>query len=395
MPNVYERIQAFNKNREPQLAALKYKLLSLDPFRFFRGTDHLFYEDLAVGQNWEDKSRIWISGDLHLENFGSYKGDNRVVYFDINDFDEALMAPPTWEVVRLLTSIYVGGQSVNYDVQTAGALCKIYLDAYLQVLNSGKPLVIEKETADGLLAFFLDQVRQRKTRDLVRSRTVQRRDGLQLLIDDQKVKALPGERRQQLLSFFKNWFVQAPGMEKFQVEDVAYRIAGTGSVGLQRYVLLVQEPATGKYRLLDVKEATPSSVLPYVKLAQPPWPSEAARVINLQKRLQHVSPAMLHAVHMEQKDFVLKELQPSADRMDLLLCKGKLNKLSRILETMAHVTASGQLRCTGRQGSDIADDMINFAQQADNWKTAVLDYAARYAQQVHADYEAYCKAYKG
>lgn len=395
MPNVYERIQAFNKDRDPQLLELKYKLLSEDPFRFFRGTDHLFYEDLASGQNWEDKSRIWISGDLHLENFGSYKGDNRVVYFDINDFDEALMAPPTWEVVRLLTSIYVGGQSVNYDVQTAEALCKIYLDAYLQVLTSGKPLVIEKETADGLLVFFLDQVRQRKTRDLVRSRTIQKRNGLQLLIDDQKIKTLPTVRKEQLLSFFKDWFAKTPGMEKFQAVDAGYRIAGTGSVGLQRYVLLVQEPASGKYRLLDVKEATPSSVLPYVKTTQPGWNSEADRVISLQKRLQHVSPAMLHAVHLEDKDFVLKELQPTADRMDLLLCEGKLNKLGRILVTMAHVTASGQLRCTGRQGSDIADDMITFAQQAGSWKVAVLDYAARYAQQVHADYQSYCNDYKG
>src|SRR6185503_12736779 len=103
MPTPYERILAFNKDRVPELLQLKYRLMAEDPFRFFRGTCHLFYEDLAGKITWKDDTKAWICGDLHLENFGSYKGDNRVVYFDVNDYDESLLAPASWEFVRLLT----------------------------------------------------------------------------------------------------------------------------------------------------------------------------------------------------------------------------------------------------------------------------------------------------
>ncbi|MFM6271696.1 MAG: DUF2252 family protein, partial [Dolichospermum sp.] len=75
-----------------------------DPFYFFRGTCHLFYEDLSENSGMNLAPLTWICGDLHLENFGSYKGNNRLVYFDINDFDEAVIAPCTWEIVRFITS---------------------------------------------------------------------------------------------------------------------------------------------------------------------------------------------------------------------------------------------------------------------------------------------------
>ena len=69
--------------------------MASDPFYFFRGTAHLFYEDLVNTEAaLPGQPLTWVCGDLHIENFGSYKGDNRLVYFDINDFDEANLAPP-------------------------------------------------------------------------------------------------------------------------------------------------------------------------------------------------------------------------------------------------------------------------------------------------------------
>ncbi len=48
-----------------------------------------------------------------MENFGSYKGDNRQVYFDINDFDEGALAPASWDLVRLLASIQCGADALR------------------------------------------------------------------------------------------------------------------------------------------------------------------------------------------------------------------------------------------------------------------------------------------
>ena len=74
-------------------------------FAFMRGTCHLFYDQLPRSGVFKSAPPVWVCGDLHLENFGSYKGDNRLVYFDINDFDEAALAPVSWDLVRLLTSL--------------------------------------------------------------------------------------------------------------------------------------------------------------------------------------------------------------------------------------------------------------------------------------------------
>ena len=109
MATVVERIQQFNHNRKPELLTLKYQMMRQNAFAFLRGTCHLFYEDFPAHSPLNLAPPVWICGDLHLENFGSYKGNDRLVYFDINDFDEAVLAPCTWDLARFLTAILVAG----------------------------------------------------------------------------------------------------------------------------------------------------------------------------------------------------------------------------------------------------------------------------------------------
>src|SRR5436305_1962370 len=110
-PNVVERIETFNQGRDTQRLQIKYCNMRRDAFTFFRGSCHLFYEDWPTETPLNEAPYVWVCGDLHLENFGSYKSDNRLVYFDINDFDEGLLAPCTWDLTRFLTSLILGGSS--------------------------------------------------------------------------------------------------------------------------------------------------------------------------------------------------------------------------------------------------------------------------------------------
>ena len=91
--NVIERILIFNQGRDPDRLMLKYRAMRNDTFAFLRGTCHLFYQDWPANSSLNDAPSAWICGDLHLENLGSFKGDNRLTYFDVNDFDEAALAP--------------------------------------------------------------------------------------------------------------------------------------------------------------------------------------------------------------------------------------------------------------------------------------------------------------
>src|SRR5579871_154393 len=102
MKPLYQRILDFNEGRLPEMLQKKYAIMATNAFSFYRGTCHLFYEDLNKVKDFPDSPPAWICGDMHIENFGSYKGDNRLVYFDLNDFDEAILAPCLWEASRMV-----------------------------------------------------------------------------------------------------------------------------------------------------------------------------------------------------------------------------------------------------------------------------------------------------
>src|ERR1700755_1803386 len=137
MQDVTKRILTFNESKLSKMRPLKYRLMQENAFRFFRGTCHLFYEDLAATPEFPTGPFGWICGDLHLENFGSYRSDNNQVYFDLNDFDEAILAPVTWEIVRLLTSIFIGFESLGIEPRRAEKMAKLFLKSYAATLATG------------------------------------------------------------------------------------------------------------------------------------------------------------------------------------------------------------------------------------------------------------------
>ncbi|HQR21831.1 MAG TPA: DUF2252 family protein, partial [Burkholderiaceae bacterium] len=156
--NVVEAIRDFNADREPERLALKYARMRQDPFVFFRGSCHLFYQRLESVELPGDAPLGWICGDLHLENYGSYKGDNGLVYFDINDFDEAVLAPVTWDLVRLAASLRVAASSLRLAQPSADALAKALVGAYARALEAGKARWVERQTARGLIRELLDRL---------------------------------------------------------------------------------------------------------------------------------------------------------------------------------------------------------------------------------------------
>src|SRR5258708_2666749 len=140
--NIYERLAAFNKDRLPDMVQLKYRAMAANVFSFYRGTCHLFYEDLGHSGVLPASPPAWICGDLHLENLGCFKGYDHQEYFDLNDFDEALLAPAAWELVRLVTSILVAFESLGLKQDEALRIADMYLNGYSITLKNGKAIGI-------------------------------------------------------------------------------------------------------------------------------------------------------------------------------------------------------------------------------------------------------------
>jgi uncharacterized protein (DUF2252 family) len=397
-PTIYDRLTAFNKNRSPDMVKLKYKAMSANVFSFYRGTCHLFYEDLAKANALQNSPVTWICGDLHIENFGSFKGNNRQVYFDLNDFDEALLAPAAWEVVRMITSILIAFDDPAFKDDDAKKIAELFLNAYSSTIKNGKAISIDPRTADGIVRTFLTSVEKRKQKELLKKRTLKKKGKLTLLLDTDRHFEIDKSLKKELTTFINDFMKTTKyNSYDFVVQDCIFRIAGTGSVGVKRYMFLLKSTNTkNKYLLLGMKQAMPSSLEPYVGIDQPRWQSEAERVIAIQTRMQNVSPALLSPALFKGDSYVVKQMQPTEDKINFELLKDRYDDINKVIVDMGVLAASSQLRSSGRQGSTIADELIVYGE--DNKQTGefddILKYALQYTKQVKKDYKEFMMGYK-
>lgn len=396
MLNVVDTIRNFNAGRDPERLAMKYANLRSNAFVFLRGTCHLFYDRLPGDALFAKAPAGWLCGDAHLENFGSYKGDNRLVYFDLNDFDEAALAPVTWELVRFLSSILVAGDGLRATTDEAAALCQVFLDAYAGALALGKARWVERDTADGLVRDLLDALKTRSRPAFLDHRTDRKGHGRVIRCDGKRALKADDESRARVTQLIDAFAATQDKPGFFKVLDVARRIAGTGSLGVERYIVLVEGKGSpdGNY-LLDLKQALPSALAPHLKLAQPAWPSQAHRVVGLQRRMQAVSMAFLHPIMGAKNSapYVLRGLQPSEDRVSLGAAGISLEQIRGVIDDMGQLMAWAQLRSAGRQGSASADALVDFGASEKAWCGDLLAAAHACAAQVRADWKDYCVAF--
>jgi uncharacterized protein (DUF2252 family) len=395
MPNLYERITTFNAPLLPQMVQLKYSLMSGSAFVFFRGTCHLFYEDLVAAKPLPPSPVTWTCGDLHVENYGSYKADNRLVYFDMNDFDEGILAPAATELARMLTSIFVAFDSLGIPEASAMKTVQHFLDKYSAILTLGKAFELDPRTAKGIVCSFLENVESRKEKELLKKRTAHKRKKLYIPDERKELLTLPKPLKKELIAHINDWITTSKvADDEFEAIDASFRIAGTGSLGVKRYLFLMKSRNTkGKYLLLDMKQARRSSAQPYITVKQPIWNSEAERVTSIQQRMQGVLQSLKGITFFKGDAYTVQEMQPMEDKINFELIKDRFKDLDLVISDMALLTASAQLRSGGRQGSAIIDELITFGTDR-RWHQGVIDYAKAYSKTVQKDYAAFLKDYK-
>lgn len=391
--DIVQEIRQFNAGRDPERLQLKYENMRSDPFVFLRGACHIFYQGLPKNGLFTSAPLVWSCGDLHLENFGSFKGDNRLAYFDLNDFDEGILAPASWDIVRMLTSLRVGAKSLGLKSGDAQILCEVFLSSYADSLISGKAYWVEPQTANGLVNKLLEDLRERQRADFLNTRTTLKNKKRKLKIDGKKALSANADQQHKVITFMEEFSQTQTNPNFYKVLDVARRIAGTGSLGVERYVILVQgKGSPDSNYLLDLKETRTSSLAPYLKIKQPKWKSQAHRVVAIQRRMQAVSMAFLQPVFIDQTSYVLRGLQPSEDKVSFNGAKQSLSDIKKVIATMGNIVAWAQLRSSGRQGSAITDELIDFA-QGKKWQNKLLESSHDLAKQTRLDAAIFATAF--
>ena len=179
--------------------------------------------------------------------------------------------------------------------------------------------------------------------------------------------------------------------------DVGRRIAGTGSLGVARFEVLVEGKGSpdGNY-LLDIKEARPAALAPRLArmgIKQPDWPDEAQRVVAVQNRMQAINHAFLEAVKLDGLPCILKGLQPTEDRVAIGEWGKKLDRLKEVVAAMGRILAWDQLRAAGRAGSANADQLMAFAQRGD-WPAEILDTAAELTATTRQQWQTFAHSWR-
>ncbi len=396
MPNdAATLIMAANAGRIPELAQRKYKAMRDSRFSFYRGTCHLFFTRLAEMNIPAVGPPAWNCNDLHIENFGTYVGDNSLNYFDLNDFDEAALAPAEWEIVRLATSILIAAPELNVKRVGAERLAQAVIAAYATELRGGQVRWIERRTATGAIGELMKGLKQRDMQAFLDSRTKKRSGRRELRIDDRRALPLSKAQKLRLSGITRSINEQIGDPRYFTLIDGALRVAGTGSLGIERFVLLVDGPGPqSEHRLLDVKSARPSAAVAISPYKQPKWAHDGARIVTIQSRCQALPPLQLRSIENEGAAFVVKELQPTADRLDLERLAEDFDGLRHSIESMGRLAAWAQLRSSGRQGSATADDFAAYAEDG-KLGARVLETSRALTERLDADWHGYVKAYDG
>lgn len=288
---VIRALRAWNKALGDAERQAKYCRMASAPLVFYRGTNHLFWDDFAGDERLQRfanaETRTWLQGDLHVYNYGSYDNAEDDVVYNLNDFDETFYADYQYDLWRMAVSLVLVARQ-NDDLSTS-QLAKVIdsfsqtyrdtLTSYRKKKNDPSKVSFSRDETYGKLKRFLKSVEDEYTRKDMLKKWAPEDDEDRRRFDvegrpDKLGEASDDERkmiRKAMTAYRKTLGSDlAENDAYFEVKDIARRLgAGTGSLGTRRFYVLIEagEPGHNKDdRILDVKHQ--GSPTPYRYLAK-------------------------------------------------------------------------------------------------------------------------------
>lgn len=367
--------------RNPVLIDLKYQAMKDSPFAFYRATAFLFYQDMAAQNALNQAVKVPLQGDLHLENMGTYRMNNGDFAYDLNDFDEAVTGPFTWDIARMGTSIYLAAEEVGLKKSEQQGLSQYFLSAYQRALEAlqQNPALLKTPLNERYLSEKpANQVSQARERfDRAAWLTSMAPNGRFAL--GTKIQAVPAAERialQQAIEAYTQ--TRREGAAFFRVKDAAVRIAGKGSLGRYRYVVLVEgaTPAAQDDLILEFKEATsPSANYAGRQLSNG---NDGQRIVSAYRQfLPQVDP-YLGVTRLGALSAYVRELLP--DESVNLDKVNKVGEYQDFLDSVALIVARAHSH--SGQGARILQELPQY-------EKPLLDFMQSYKSQVDSDYESF------
>ena len=286
-PNkVINAIKIWNENISEQDRHTKYCKMAASPFAFYRGTDHLYWEDFAgdwrLSRFGNFNTRTWLEGDAHLDNYGAFANSQGTIVYGLNDFDESIIADYQYDVWRMAISIVLVAR-LNDDLskKQQKEVVDTFSDSYREALDDyrgndkANNTFFSKKNTYGQLDDFLKKVQKEDSRVKMLDKWAPETNGMRRFDVEgkpDKLAAVSDAEREEILAAMPQYGRTLSGQIRygkrhFKVKDIAKRIsAGTGSLGVPRYYVLIEgaSKSPDDDHILDVKEQNKPSVYHYL-----------------------------------------------------------------------------------------------------------------------------------
>ncbi|WP_328608061.1 DUF2252 domain-containing protein [Amycolatopsis sp. NBC_00345] len=399
-PGAQEYFAASNAGRLPELVELRRERMAASPFTFFRGAAGLMAADLAGTPS--SGLAAQLCGDAHAANFGLYGTPEGRIVMDINDFDETVPGPWEWDLKRLAASLVLAGReggigdagcreaaedAVKSYRRTIRALAEL---PYLQSWNAlPDASVLSKARADELIDDFADAEKKarRNTSAKVVAKWTQQVDDHETglarhrfvedppvltHVDDATAAAVAGG----LVSYVDTLRESRRTLAaRYRIADVAFRVVGTGSVGLRSYVVLLHGNDEEDL-VLQVKQARPSALAAHLGVPAPEH--EGRRIVDGARLVQAESDILLGWTTIDGVPFIVRQFRNLKGAIDpAALRENHLDDYGRL---------AGALLARAHTRSLHPQLLAGYFADDEHLDEAIGAYAVRYADQTEADH---------
>ncbi|NKE61520.1 DUF2252 domain-containing protein [Lentzea sp. PSKA42] len=403
---------------DPAAFRHKFRKMAAEPFAFYRGSACLFYADMAeMPDEWADDrtGRIWIQGDLHAQNFGTYMDAEGTLVFDVNDFDEAYLGSFTWDVRRFAASMALLGWRKALPDSVITDLIRAYVSAYVAQIRSfadrpGDELFsLRLDSTEGALHRVLQRARLATRIGLLDEKTVIVDYDRRFRRDRDGIHELTPEVRASVESAFASYLDTIPTGKRassrtYTVKDAVGRSGfGIGSAGLHAYNILVEgrSQALENDVVLSMKQANvaaPSRIVPDTRIREY-FTDHGHRTAVSQRALQaHADPWLGHT-RIDGVGYVVAELSPYEADLDW----SDLTEPADMLPVLGYLgRATAKMHCVADE--DSAQTLVAF-QCEEAIATAIGDreaaftdsivaFALDYARQTREDHRLFVDAFR-
>ncbi|MBU3751806.1 MAG: DUF2252 domain-containing protein [Mycobacterium sp.] len=416
--DVFETNFGEQMRAQPKAWRGKFRKMASGTFPFYRGSAAVYYTDLA-GEGADpfvttESSRVWIQGDLHGDNFGTFLDSTGRLVFDVNDFDEAYVGPYTWDVRRFATSMALVGYDQSLADDQIRDLIAAFVNSYTAQVNrfatgqDDRNFALTLENAEGVVLDVLRTAR-RQTREGLLDGLTEVVDGERRFVRNDVNSSVDDKTRSALEATFASYLKVIPEQTRRQERD--YRIKdstatqgfGIGSAGLRMFSLLLEgsDETLDNDVILAVKQSRPSAVAIAVKdqNIKDAFSNQGQRVATARRAMQVNADPWLGYSEFEGAGMLVSEVSPYGASPQWSDIKN-FDDVRSLVKDLGRVVA--KIHCVADKGSDQklvtgpSDKAIlaSFAGKEGQFVTAIADWAQAYAVKTRTDHRLFADAFR-